>query len=216
MNIRTLLLYVILPSSLLVSSCRKKDQTPPVLTLNGEPTVTIFVGDTYADPKATAQDDRDGDISGDVRVEGLISPLKAGEYIVTYKVADDAGNEAIPVSRKVLVKHKNTFIAGDYTASEACNFGNVDPYDASITASPDDLISVTLKNFGNYNTTIDLTAALSGETNQTITLTANQVNAGIVYNGSGTVSADGRVITINYSASQGSTQDQCTATWTRK
>ncbi len=216
MNLKKLLLYVVFPAVLVISGCRKKDETPPVLTINGESTMTMFVGESYTDLKATAQDDRDGDLSGDIRVEGMVSPLKAGEYTITYKVADDAGNEAIPVSRKVIVKHKNSFIAGDHTASEACNFGNVDPYDGSVVASPDDQVTVTLKNFGNYNTTIDLTAVLSGTTNQTITLTPNQVNAGIVYNGTGTVSPDGTVITINYSATQGSTQDQCTATWTRK
>lgn len=210
------LLYVIVASVLVTTGCRKKDTNPPVLTLNGESTMSLFVGESYTDPKASATDDRDGDISQDVRVEGMVSPLLAGEYKITYKVADDAGNEAIPVVRTVYVKHTNAFIAGDYTTSEACNFGNVDQYDASVVAATDDKVTVTLKNFGNYNTTVDLTAALSGPSNQTITLSSNQVAAGLVYNGSGTVSPDGRTITINYSATQGSTQDQCTATWIRK
>lgn len=197
-------------------SCRKNDQNPPILTLKGEPSQAIYILEPYSDPGASATDDRDGDITDKVRVEGLVVYMKAGEYTLTYKVKDKADNEADPLTRKVTVKMANSAMAGNYTVSEACNFGNVGPYDASVTAGADDKTTVVMQNFGDYTTTVNLNAAISGATNQSITISQNQVFGGIVYNGTGTVSPDGKTIIINYSASQDTTTDQCTATWTRK
>jgi hypothetical protein len=219
MKIRSTALALIILGSIF-ASCGKKDQNPPVLTLKGDATMSIYNGESFSDPGASAVDDKDGDISSKIRIEGTVVPVHAGQYTLTYKAADKAGNEATPVSRTVNVKHKNTNIAGDYSVSESCTGSagpyNVGPYDASVTASPDNVTGVVMKNFGNFNTTIDLTAGLSDVTNQTITLTANQVVAGVAYSGSGTVDAAGRVLVINYTQVQGTSQDQCTATWTRK
>lgn len=217
MRIRTLLNSVIVPTTLFIlSSCGKNDDNPPVLTLVGEPSMTIFTGEQFSDPKAKAIDDKDGDISDKVYLEGKVSINKAGEYVIKYHAQDKAGNQATALSRTVYVKHKNATIAGEYSVSEACNFGNVGPYDASVTASPDDVTNVTMQNFGDYTTTVNLAGSLAGNTGQEFKITSDQVFGGIVYNGSGNISADGRIITINYSAKQGSTEDQCTATWTRK
>ena len=86
----------------------RPDTVAPVITLLGEPTVTLFVGDTYIDAGATALDDVDGDISGQIDVTSSVNVNVAGTYTVTYRVSDLAGNEATPVQRTVIVQARTT------------------------------------------------------------------------------------------------------------
>lgn len=81
-----------------------EDTTPPVITLNGDATVDLNVGDSYTEAGATATDDTDGDISGNIVVGGdTVDTSVAGTYIVTYNVSDAAGNAATEVTRTVNV-----------------------------------------------------------------------------------------------------------------
>lgn len=81
------------------------DNDPPVITLTGGEIVVIERGDGYVDPGWTATDNVDGDITAQVEVEGLdvLDPDTIGEYTLTYRVADSAGNEALPKTRTVEV-----------------------------------------------------------------------------------------------------------------
>ena len=79
------------------------DTTPPVITLLGDATVNLIVGDTYADAGATAADDIDGDISTSIVIAGdTVDTATARTYVITYNVADTAGNAAIEVTRTVI------------------------------------------------------------------------------------------------------------------
>ncbi|MBN1236946.1 MAG: VCBS repeat-containing protein, partial [Gammaproteobacteria bacterium] len=66
----------------------------PQLTLNGEPTVTVTVGDEYADAGASATDDLDGDLTEQIVVDNPVDTDVIGTYTVTYSVVDSAGNRA--------------------------------------------------------------------------------------------------------------------------
>jgi len=80
------------------------DGTPPVITLLGENPLNLSVGDTYADPGATAADDIDGDITSSIVVAGdTVNTAVAGAYAVTYDVSDSAGNPAVQLTRTVNV-----------------------------------------------------------------------------------------------------------------
>ncbi|MBO6588509.1 MAG: carbohydrate binding domain-containing protein [Muricauda sp.] len=90
--------------SLVVGGTTVEDTTPPVITLNGDATVDLNVGDSYTEAGATATDDTDGDISGNIVVGGdTVDTSVAGTYIVTYNVSDAAGNAATEVTRTVNV-----------------------------------------------------------------------------------------------------------------
>ena len=90
--------------SLVVGGTAVEDTTPPVITLNGDATVDLNVGDSYTEAGATATDDTDGDISGNIVVGGdTVDTSVAGTYIVTYNVSDAAGNAATEVTRTVNV-----------------------------------------------------------------------------------------------------------------
>lgn len=81
------------------------DTTAPVITLLGDATVNLTVGDTYADAGATAKDDVDGDITANIVTTGArVDTSAPGSFTVTYDVSDAAGNKAAEVTRTVNVK----------------------------------------------------------------------------------------------------------------
>ena len=85
-----------------------QDTVAPVITLNGVSPVIVQVGGTYTDAGATASDDIDGDITSDIVVTGFVNTSVAGTYSLNYNVADAAGNEAVTVSRVVIVENAST------------------------------------------------------------------------------------------------------------
>lgn len=78
------------------------DSTPPRLSLVGDQTVKIYVGETFTDPGVRASDDFDGDVSVKVVSQGEVDCSQAGTYTITYSVEDAAGN-ASQITRSVVV-----------------------------------------------------------------------------------------------------------------
>ena len=60
------------------------DGIPPVITLVGEPSLSIEIGTAYADAGATASDDVDGDISSTIESTSDVNTDAVGSYSVTY------------------------------------------------------------------------------------------------------------------------------------
>ena len=79
------------------------DAVPPVLTLVGDAAIEIDSGVSYRDGGATALDNIDGDITGDITVTGAVNTAVVGNYTLTYNVSDFAGNPAVSVTRTVTV-----------------------------------------------------------------------------------------------------------------
>ena len=80
------------------------DTTPPVITLIGNSTINLNVGDTYNEQGATAVDNVDGDISANIIIGGdTVNTSVEATYVVTYNVSDAAGNAATQVTRNVIV-----------------------------------------------------------------------------------------------------------------
>ena len=77
------------------------DNTPPVIALNGEESITLTVGDTYTET-ATVSDNLDAGIVLDIAGDA-VDTSSTGTYTVTYAATDAAGNEAAPKTRTVLV-----------------------------------------------------------------------------------------------------------------
>ena len=68
------------------------DTTPPVIKLNGPPTMTIILGGTYTEVGATAMDNLDGNLSNAITIEGIVDTSSPGTYTVTYTVSDASSN----------------------------------------------------------------------------------------------------------------------------
>ena len=81
------------------------DTTKPEIKLNGNSEISLYIGDTYKEEKATALDNYDGDLTDKIIISGDVDTSKEGEYIITYNVADTSNNES-SLERKVNVVKK--------------------------------------------------------------------------------------------------------------
>ena len=82
------------------------DTKPPVITLNGDPTINLNVGDTYSELGATVADEN---IDSSALVIGgdMVDTSLPGTYHVIYDATDKAGNVATQVVRTVVVQDSN-------------------------------------------------------------------------------------------------------------
>lgn len=70
------------------------DTVAPIISLLGRNPESIWQGDEFADPGATATDDVDGDITANIVITGNVDINVPGSYVLTYSVTDAAGNSA--------------------------------------------------------------------------------------------------------------------------
>ncbi len=108
-----------------------QDKVIPEITLRGAYFVTLAPGEQFSDPGATAFDDRDSDITPAVAVNGDVHADDAGEYSITYDVADRSGNHAIPVTRIVRVTSGAT-VREDAEDGDTANWNVYTTEDAEI------------------------------------------------------------------------------------
>ena len=85
---------------------RYDDPIAPELTLEGEATMSLTVGNTYKEPGYTATDNCDGDLTQKVEISGEVNTSVSGTYTLTYTVKDGYGNTA-SATRTVKVKPRN-------------------------------------------------------------------------------------------------------------
>jgi len=74
------------------------DATAPVITLLGDPSITLTVGDAFTDPGFTS----DGGDNDATSTSGTVDVNTAGTYTLTYNATDAAGNTA-STTRTVIV-----------------------------------------------------------------------------------------------------------------
>lgn len=86
----------------------RNDNTIPVITLIDSAVINLELGSTYNEPGATAFDNVDGDISANIQISGNVNTLQVGTYILSYDVADSAGNNAVTVTRTVNITNDVT------------------------------------------------------------------------------------------------------------
>lgn len=82
-----------------------KDETKPVITINGNSKLYIEQGMEYKEAGYQAIDNNDGDITERVKVESNIDPNKLGTYEVNYTVSDASGNKET-ITRNIIVVKK--------------------------------------------------------------------------------------------------------------
>ena len=97
------------------------DTTDPVITLKGDPVVTIKEDDHYVDPGATAHDNHDGDISDKIVRQGRVNSAVPGRYTLTFDVMDRARNSAETKLRIVKVLPLGNAQSGAALAQKQCS-----------------------------------------------------------------------------------------------
>ena len=164
------------------------DVTPPVITLVGDAVVNIEVGTAYTDAGATASDNIDGSITGNIVTVNPVDTNTVGNYTVTYNVSDAAGNAATEVTRTVNVTAdatapvitltgadpQNIEVGTAYTELGATANDNID---GDITASIDiNTSAVDTNTVGSYTVTYNVSDAAGNpatEVTRTVNVTAD-------------------------------------------
>lgn len=75
----------------------------PTISLLGDRTQILTLGDVYPEAGATALDMQDGDISSQISINGQVDSSAIGDYLVRYAVTDSSGTVAIEQIRIVRV-----------------------------------------------------------------------------------------------------------------
>ena len=78
------------------------DETPPTMSLIGNSSIQLTIGDTYLEQGATANDNIDGNITSSIIISGSVNTSAVGNYTLTYTVSDNQGNTT-SVSRLINV-----------------------------------------------------------------------------------------------------------------
>jgi len=178
---------------LFFTACETTDLTAPVISIVGNGEITIDLGDVYTDQGATAQDNKDGNITDKIVVTGIPSnTFQCGTYNIKYTVTDKAGNQA-EASR--ILKIRSDKLAGTYSVNEV----KKTLYNATVTQSSTTYNKILINNFGAYGTTVTLEAIVEGST---ITVPAQNVTQGTdvaVIQGTGTYNGElFKILTISY------------------
>jgi peptidoglycan/xylan/chitin deacetylase (PgdA/CDA1 family) len=117
------------------------DTTAPEITLAGEETVELELGQEYEEPGYTAVDEYDGDLTNQTVISGDLDVSEPGTYTVVYTVADGAGNEA-SAERTVHVIDVNPpeiTLSGSSTVYVSLGSAYVDPGYSAYDAGDGDL-----------------------------------------------------------------------------
>jgi len=106
------IIYNVLDSSNNLAKIERKiiyeDKENPNLTLSGNSTVSIYLGNRYNEPGYSALDNCDGDITSNVKVTGYVDTSKIGTYTLNYEIVDSSSNK-VTVERTVVVKKKPNY-----------------------------------------------------------------------------------------------------------
>jgi formylglycine-generating enzyme required for sulfatase activity len=81
-------------TQLTVATVVPNDIDLPVLTLNGQKSISLLTGTAWLEPGFSATDDLDGNLTAVVDVNGTVNVAIPGAYFITYKATDSAGNFA--------------------------------------------------------------------------------------------------------------------------
>lgn len=140
MTKKTLLLSTIILFSFIFFAC-KKDETKPEISLLGDNPIYLNLGDAYVELGATATDDKDEDVSSNIKISHSINPLLVDEYLVTYSVSDKAGNKSYA---KRTVNVKATKLSSRYQAISDTKSYELEAIGTSTYNR------ITFKNFGDF------------------------------------------------------------------
>jgi len=161
------------------------DVTPPVITLNGESTITLEQHAVYTELGATALDGVDGNVS--VTISGNVDTSTVGSYTVTYSVTDSAGNEAnttrtitvIDVTPPVLTLNGEASVTLEQNAVYTeLGATALDVVDGNVTVTTTG--NVDTATVGNYTVTYSATDTAGNEANITRSITVIDVTPPVI------------------------------------
>ena len=164
------------------------DTANPELELFGGAGITREAGQAWAEPGAAGHDARDGNLTASITVSGTVDMNTTGTYVLTYSVADAAGNE-VNASRTVTVVDTTNpvlTLLGDANMSQAKDSAWVDPgatasdsLDGNLTSSITITGTVDVNTTGVYTLTYSVSDGASNEANATRVVNVGQASTHI-------------------------------------
>ena len=161
------------------------DTANPELELFGGAGITREAGQAWAEPGAAGHDARDGNLTASITVSGTVDMNTTGTYVLTYSVADAAGNEANASRTVTVVDTTNPVLTllGDANMSQAKDSAWVDPgatasdsLDGNLTSSITITGTVDVNTTGVYTLTYSVSDGASNEANATRTVNVGQAS----------------------------------------
>ena len=161
------------------------DTVNPELELFGGASVTREAGQAWAEPGAAGHDARDGNLTASITVTGTVDMNTTGTYVLTYSVADAAGNEANATRTVTVVDttHPVLTLLGDANMSQAKDSAWVDPgatasdsLDGNLTSSITITGTVDVNTTGVYTLTYSISDGASNEANATRVVNVGQAS----------------------------------------
>ena len=147
--------------------------------------ITREAGQAWAEPGAAGHDARDGNLTASITVTGTVDMNTTGTYVLTYSVADAAGNEANASRTVTVVDTTNPVLTllGDANMSQAKDSAWVDPgatasdsLDGNLTSSITITGTVDVNTTGVYTLTYSVSDGASNEANATRTVHVGQAS----------------------------------------
>ncbi|MDA9962795.1 SUMF1/EgtB/PvdO family nonheme iron enzyme [Opitutales bacterium] len=155
------------------------DEANPELELFGGAGITREAGQPWAEPGVAAHDVRDGNLTSAVTVTGTVDVNSTGTYLLTYSVADAAGNE-VNATRTVTVADTTdpvVTLLGDANVTHAKDTAWVDPgataydtLDGNLTNQITISGTVDVNSTGAYVLTYSVSDAVGNDSNVTRTV----------------------------------------------
>ncbi len=183
-----------------VSSCKKKDEDIPVVTMRGDSFMTVILNDEFTDPGADAYDDNDGPLA--VEISGIVNPDFAGTYYIVYSATDASGNSGQTV-RTVVVRNEAALYSGEYSGN-CTTSADTTTILATVLASTTVNKRIWIAGFAQYQQ-VSIFADISNDTVSIPSQLSPQGNTGLIhrYAGNGIVSSisDTTIFEIHYSDS---------------
>ncbi|MEC8043982.1 MAG: SUMF1/EgtB/PvdO family nonheme iron enzyme [Verrucomicrobiota bacterium] len=164
----------------------KPDTANPELELFGGAGITREAGQAWAEPGVEAHDARDGNLTSSITISGTVDMNTTGTYVLTYSVADAAGNTDT-ATRTVTVVDTTApalILLGDANMTHAKNTAWVDPgatasdsLDGNLTSSITITGTVDVNTTGVYTLTYSVFDGASNEANATRTVNVRKTHS---------------------------------------
>jgi formylglycine-generating enzyme required for sulfatase activity len=155
------------------------DEANPELALFGGAGITREAGQPWAEPGVAAHDARDGILTSVVTITGTVDVNSTGTYLLTYSVADAAGNE-VNATRTVTVSDTTAPVVtllGDANVTHAKDVAWVDPgatasdtLDGNLTNQVTITGAVDVNSTGTYVLTYSVSDGAGNDSNVTRTV----------------------------------------------
>jgi hypothetical protein len=195
-------------------SCKKENNNPPTITLEGKSVWTIYLQANVTDPGAIAVDNSGNDLTASIVSNWNGSNPNqnlVGTYTITYFVSDAAGNTT-SMTRTVIVTNADAFIHGKYNVTDILSYDTTATLHYSDTVSQSTSVydGIVINNFGNFGKAVNVVATLNSNDSLIISpqtptgMARTPINNGVY--GLGTYNSTG-ILKINYTVIYGGTKN---------